>query len=84
MGYEFHDFVGNLGVVLILATYLGVQLRRLEATGLAYVLANGLGAVCILYSLLFDFNLSAVIIEVAWLAISLVGLLRIFLERQVR
>lgn len=84
MGYEFHDFVGNLGVVLILATYLGVQLRRLEATGLAYVLANGLGAACILYSLLFDFNLSAVIIEVAWLAISLVGLLRIFLERQVR
>lgn len=84
MGYEPHDFVGNLGVILILGTYLGVQLRRLDATGLAYVLANGLGALFILYSLLFDFNLSAVIIEAAWLAISGIGLVRILLERQVR
>jgi len=84
MAYQLHDLVGNLGVACILATYLLVQLRKLDATGMPYLLANGLGAVFILYSLGFDFNLSAFIIEVVWLMISLLGLLRIFLERRVR
>ena len=34
MDYQLHDFVGNVGVVLILGSYLAVQLRRLDATGL--------------------------------------------------
>ena len=33
MEYHFYDFVGNAGVVLILGTYLLVQLRKLDATG---------------------------------------------------
>ena len=84
MTYEFHDFIGNLGVALILAAYLLVQMRRLDATGLPFLVANGLGAAFILVSLLYDFNLSAFIIEIAWLLISLYGLARIFLERRVR
>ena len=70
------------GVVLILGTYLMVQLRKLDATGLAYTLANGLGAAFVLYSLMFDFNLSAFIIEIVWVLISLVGLARIWRERR--
>ena len=81
MQYEIHDLVGNLGVLLILASYLFVQLRKLDATGLAYVVANGLGAAFILYSLIYDFNLSAFIIEIAWILISLVGLVRIYMEK---
>ena len=84
MTYELHDFFGNLGVLLILASFLMVQLRRLDALGTGYLVANGLGALLILYSLLFDFNLSAFVIEIAWLLISLLGLARIFLERRVR
>lgn len=84
MNYELHDFVGNIGVLLILASYLLVQLRKLDATGLAYVVSNGAGAILILYSLYFSFNLSAFVIEAAWLLISLIGLGRIFLEKQVR
>jgi hypothetical protein len=82
MDYHFYDFIGNLGVVLILGSYLLVQLRRLTATGLANVTANGVGAACVLYSLLFDFNLSAFIIEAAWLLISIVGLIRVLRERR--
>ena len=84
MEYHFYDFVGNLGVVLILTTYLLVQLRKMSATGIRYIVANGLGAAFILYSLFFDFNLSAFIIEIVWLLISLVGLARIYLERKNR
>jgi len=82
MEYEIHDFIGNLGVFLILASYLAVQVRKLDATGLSYVVSNGLGALLILYSLIFDFNLSAFIIEVAWFLISLVGLFRIYREKR--
>ena len=82
MSYHYYDFIGNLGVLLILGSYLLVQLRRLPATGLANVTANGIGAAAVLYSLAFDFNLSAFIIEAAWLLISLVGLVRILRERR--
>lgn len=82
MDYHFYDFVGILGVVLILAPYLLVQLRKMSATGTRYIIANGLGALFILYSLFYDFNLSAFIIEIVWLLISLVGLGRIYLERK--
>ena len=84
MNYELHDLIGNMGVLLILGSYLLVQLRRLEATGVPYLLANGLGALLILVSLARDFNLSAFLIELVWLLISLYGLARIFLERRVR
>ena len=81
MDYHYYDFIGNIGVALILGSYLLVQLRRLQATGLGNVIANGIGAACVLYSLLFDFNLSAFIIEAVWLLISLLGLVRILHER---
>jgi hypothetical protein len=84
MDYELHDLIGNVGVLLILGSYLLVQLRRLDATGVPYLLVNGLGAGLILVSLARDFNLSAFLIELVWLLISLYGLARIFLERRVR
>ena len=83
MEYHFYDFVGNLGVVLILGSYLMVQMRMLSATGLAYTVSNGLGALFVLYSLLYDFNLSAFIIETVWLIISLFGMARYYQERKI-
>ena len=77
MSYQLHDFVGNFGVALILASYLLVQIGRASATGIRYLVANGTGALLVLYSLWFDFNLSAFIIEITWLVISLVGLGRV-------
>ena len=84
MNYHFYDFVGNVGVALILGSYLLVQLRKLDATGMAYTVSNGLGALLVLYSLLFDFNLSAFIIESVWVLISLVGIVRYWQERKAK
>jgi hypothetical protein len=74
MNYHWYDFVGNVGVVLILATYLLLQLGKIDPKNLSYSILNGLGALGILISLLYAFNLSAVIIEAAWLIISLIGI----------
>jgi hypothetical protein len=71
--YAWHDVVGNVGVATILGTYLWLQMGRLDARSLAYSSLNGLDAGLITVSLLFDFNLSAFVVEVAWVLISLYG-----------
>ena len=84
MTYGWHDLLGNIGVVLILATYLLLQLEKLSATSLLYSATNGLGALLILVSLIYQFNLSAFIIEAFWLLISIYGLVRYFSRNRSR
>jgi hypothetical protein len=76
VSYEWHDFVGNLGVACVLGTYLLLQLGRMNTTMVVFSALNALGAVLILVSLSIDFNLSSFIIEIAWLTISAIGLWR--------
>lgn len=82
MTYGWHDLIGNLGVLLILLSYLLLQLGRVRPEGLRFSLANGVGALLILISLIQEFNLSAFLIEAAWLLISAGGVLRYALRRQ--
>ena len=70
-----------LGAALIVATYFLLQTGRIEASSLAYSVANGAGAAAILFSLFFEFNLSAFAIEFFWLLISLYGVSRALRER---
>ena len=74
LGYEWHDFLGNLGVILIVGSYLWLQLGRISGQSAAYSLVNAVGAALVLISLYFEFNLSAVLVEFFWLVISLLGL----------
>lgn len=74
MTYAWHDLIGNIGVVMILAAYLLLQMRRLAAPGLLYSAANGLGALLVLVSLTQEFNLSAFAMELLWLLISIYGI----------
>ena len=76
MNYGFSDFIGNIGVALILLAYLLLQLQKLDAHDARYSLMNGFGAAFVLVSLYSDFNLSAAVIQVFWLVISGVGLYR--------
>ena len=72
----FEDGVGMLGAALIVAAYWLLQVDRLDSRSLSFSVVNGLGASGILFSLSFDFNLSAFAIESFWLAISLYGVYR--------
>ena len=76
MIYEWHDLLGNFGVLLILLSYLLVQLDRIDTQGLRYSLVNGLGAGLLCISLYVDFNLSGLLMEISWLLISIFGLYR--------
>ena len=71
-----HDWIGSVGALLIVGSYLGLQVGRLDPQAVPYSLLNAIGAALIIWSLLFAPNTSAFIVEGFWLAVSLFGLLR--------
>jgi hypothetical protein len=77
MNYTWYDLIGNIGAALILAANLLLQLKRLSSDKLIYSSLNGFGAVMIIFSLIFEFNFSAFIVEFFWLMISIFGFIRI-------
>jgi hypothetical protein len=70
------DLVGFIGVVLIIVAYLLLQLDKLPSSSPRYSLLNAAGALLIIVSLVFKFNLSAFIVEAFWFLISLLGFWR--------
>ena len=69
---QWHDWVGSLGVLIIVAAYLWLQIGRIAGQNVVFSGANLLGSMLILVSLYFNF--SAVLIEIFWIIISLFGL----------
>jgi hypothetical protein len=83
MKYGVLDFVGNVGVLILMVSYLLLQLNRLS-NGLLYSVLNATGAGLIVISLIGNFNLSAFIIEIFWVLISFVGIFRNLRPRSVQ
>lgn len=81
MNLSWFDLAGFAGVVLIVIAYLLLQLNKLPSSAPAYSLLNALGAFLVMVSLVFDFNLSAFLMEAFWFLISLYGLLRSVLSK---
>jgi hypothetical protein len=70
------EAIGLLGVVLILLAYFLLQVGRLRGNALPYQLLNAVGALLLLVSLFYAFNLSAFLMESAWLLVSIYGIVR--------
>ena len=72
-----YDWAGFVGVLLVLLAFLLLQAHRLNGNGLTYQLMNVLGALGVTLSLVFgSFNLSAFLLELAWMAIGVYGIVR--------
>ena len=82
MDYSWFDLVGIIGVLLMVVAYLLLQLERLSGSAVSYLLLNAAGAVLVMISLLFRFNLSAFLMEAFWLLISLYGLTKPLFSRR--
>jgi hypothetical protein len=79
-----YDIVGLVGVALILTAYLRLQTGTLRSDSPSFSVLNGCGAALVLVSLVFDFNVSAFIVESFWLVLSIVGFVRARVARRDR
>jgi hypothetical protein len=68
------DAIGIVGVAMVLATYFLLQSEKIDSKGFLYSFLNLVGALLIVYSLLYSWNLASFIIEFVWILISLYGL----------
>ena len=84
MNYGLLDAVGIVGAALLMVAYFLLQINKLQSNGLAYSLLNAIGALLIVFSLLVNFNLAAFLIEVFWVLISLIGIVRYLRPRILR
>ena len=81
MNYSIYDLIGNVGVFLIIVSYLLLQLNKIKSSALSYSLINLFGAGFVIISLIENFNVSAFVIEAFWVAISLVGIFNYFRKK---
>lgn len=73
---HWYDWFGLLGVSLILFAYFLLQIGRVRGDALMHQLLNAAGALLLLISLFYAFNLSAFLMELAWFAVSIFGMVR--------
>lgn len=69
----FGDAIGIAGVLLIVIAYVMMQLDRMDPKKILFSLLNAIGAIFILISLIYDWNLASFIMEIIWITISLYG-----------
>ncbi len=81
MTFGLSDVVGIIGVSLIVVSYFLLQTERIESSRLLYSVLNAVGALLVIFSLYFNFNFSAFVVEFFWLLISFYGIVRALLSR---
>ncbi|MDP2850609.1 MAG: hypothetical protein Q8O20_05990 [Sulfuricurvum sp.] len=72
------DLIGILGVFVIIVAYMLLQLEKMEAKDLSFSVLNTLGALLIIISLLYDWNLASFLMESIWMLISVYGILKYY------
>lgn len=81
---NYADPVGIIGVILLLTAYFALSTGRLAAHSLGYQLSNFIAAWLILFSLYFHWNTPSALIEMAWITISIIGIIRIIYSKKKR
>ena len=76
------DCVGLVGVAFVVGTYFLSQIGKMNVNEPLYPALNAVGAVLILYSLFKTFNAASFVIELFWLVISIVGLVRALVNKR--
>ena len=84
MNLAWYDLVGLGGTLAILLAFFLLQAGRLAGDSLRYQLLNLFGAAGVLVSLWGTFNLSVFLLELAWVAVSLYGIVRSLRGRRAR
>lgn len=73
---QISDMVGLAGVVLLLVSYFLLNAGKLSSLNITYQLMNFFSSWLILFSLWYHWNTASVLIEIAWILISVLGMKR--------
>ena len=79
---QFYDVVGTIGAALFTICYFLIQTGKITTDNIWYSILNMIGAILLLFSLYYEFNLPSVFIESFWLLISLYGIFKCIRYRQ--
>ncbi|OED37972.1 hypothetical protein AB833_21570 [Chromatiales bacterium (ex Bugula neritina AB1)] len=77
-----YEILGLVGVVFYMLAYSLLQLGKINGDGYLYTMLNLVAAVLVLVSLVHQFNLASVIIQLSWIVFSLIGFIRIWYSRR--
>tara|TARA_R110000744_G_scaffold56547_12_gene119281 strand:- start:4113 stop:4379 length:267 start_codon:yes stop_codon:yes gene_type:complete len=72
------DIIGMSGTILVVGAFIMLQLEKINPKSLTYNLTNLSGAVLLLISLCYNFNLASFVIELFWIAASIIGLVKYY------
>jgi predicted membrane protein len=78
MNLSLPEITGILGVIVIIIAYILLQLEKMDAKDLGFSILNTIGALLIIISLLYDWNLASFIMEATWMMVSLYGIIKYY------
>lgn len=78
MGFSVGTVAGVVAIAVYLASYAALQLGGIKGNGYLYPILNIIAASAVLLSLLETFSLSVAILGTCWIAISVIGILRLY------
>lgn len=78
------DIIGMSGTALVVGSFFLLQLEKLAPSDLGYNVMNLTGAILLLISLCYNFNLASFVIEIFWIAASLIGLYKYIKQPKTR
>ena len=73
-----YEIAGFLGVAFYLGSYAVLQLGLISGRGYLYAGLNLVGASLLLFSLFKEWNLFSAIIQISWIALSTIGIARVY------
>jgi paired small multidrug resistance pump len=73
--------IGFVGVVIVLLAYGLLTLGKLSGDDWRYPVLNIVGTLGIVVSLFAQFNLPSMVTQLMWIAVSIIGLMRIARKR---
>ena len=77
------DFIGFVGVALLIGTYALLQFDRIDPKGFWYSFNNMMVAILVTVSLVYTPNLASIVIEIFWFLISLYGIVMFYKRKSV-
>ncbi len=75
---DLFNAIGIVGVSLYIGNYTALQTGFVRGQGYVYPAVCLIAASCVLASLMQDFNLSSAVIQITWIAISMIGIARMY------